>query len=246
MNADFHKFPSTPHLVWLGREPVREDKVLTPKEASRFLGGEVIVEEKIDGANLGISVDGTGQLRFQNRGNFLKGPMTGQWRPLRGWASRHLSAFFDHLEPGLILFGEWCHATHSIAYSRLPDWFLVFDVFDSVSGRFWSTARRNRLAKVIGLAVVPQLFEGRVTFADLKKLVAMPSPFAETAREGLYLRRENGGHLEKRAKLVNPEFTQQIAEHWSRGAMRMNQLAPDAPIPAAISEWSKRASDHRV
>jgi hypothetical protein len=35
------------------------------------------------------------------------------------------------LEPGRhILFGEWCRAQHSVFYSRLPDYFLAFDIWD--------------------------------------------------------------------------------------------------------------------
>jgi ATP-dependent RNA circularization protein (DNA/RNA ligase family) len=221
----FHKFPSTPHLAWLGRNPVREDKVFTPSEAADFLSGDIVAEEKIDGANLGISVGAEGQLHFQNRGNYLQGSLTGQWKPLRGWAAPHLPDFLQHLNPGLILFGEWCYTTHSVAYSQLPDWFLVFDVFDTRNERFWSTSRRNELADKLGLSVVPKIFEGSATLSSLAHLASEGSKFAETASEGIYLRRESDDHLEARAKLVNPNFTQAIGEHWSRGALRVNRLA---------------------
>ena len=58
MNAEagFFRFPTTPHLAWLGGGATpREDKVLTPTEAAELLAGEVVVEEKLDGANLGWS-----------------------------------------------------------------------------------------------------------------------------------------------------------------------------------------------
>lgn len=207
---------------------MREDKVFTPSEAADFLRGEVIAEEKIDGANLGISSGSDGQIQFQNRGNYLQGTLAGQWEPLRGWAARRLPAFLDHLSPGLILFGEWCYATHSVHYSRLPDWFLLFDVFDTQKGLFWSTSRRDKLAGHLGLSVVPEVFQGHATLPELTGLIAEPSAYSHSAREGIYLRREEGGHLEVRAKLVNPDFTQAIGEHWSRGALRSNQLAPSA------------------
>jgi len=229
VSADFYKFPSTPHLAWLGRNSVREDKVFTPSEATNFLSGAVIAEEKIDGANLGISLDSDGQLQFQNRGNYLSGTMSGQWKPLRGWVAQRLPAFLDHLPPDLILFGEWCYAVHSVAYSRLPDWFLVFDVFDTRKKLFWSTNRRNELAEKLGLSLVPQVYEGHATITQLTNLVSKPSLYASTAREGIYLRREGDNHLEGRAKLVNPDFTQAIGEHWSRGALQTNQLAPSKP-----------------
>lgn len=225
MTADFHKFPRTPHLAWLGLDSVRDDKVFTPSEVADFLRGNVIAEEKIDGANLGISFGSDGQLRFQNRGNYLHGSLTGQWESLRGWAAARLPAFLEHLGAGLIVFGEWCYATHSVRYSELPDWFVMFDVFDTGTEIFWSTRRRNELAVKLGLTVVPKVFEGHATLPALTGLVAEPSAYAGGAREGIYLRREEGDFLEARAKLVNPEFTQAIGEHWSRGELETNQLA---------------------
>ena len=57
---DFFKFPSTPHLAVLLGVDVRGDKVMSEKERDEFLRHEITVEEKIDGANLGISFDGDG------------------------------------------------------------------------------------------------------------------------------------------------------------------------------------------
>ena len=56
MNS-FFKFPSTPHLAVLENSNIRDDKVLSKEERELFLQHNVYVEEKIDGANLGISFD---------------------------------------------------------------------------------------------------------------------------------------------------------------------------------------------
>jgi hypothetical protein len=53
---DFYRFPHTPHLSWLGEGTPRDDKVLPPTEAKALLAGEVVVEEKRDGANPGLSL----------------------------------------------------------------------------------------------------------------------------------------------------------------------------------------------
>ena len=52
--TDFFRFPHTPHLAWLGQGAPRDDKVLTPAEARALLTDAVVVEEKLDGANLGF------------------------------------------------------------------------------------------------------------------------------------------------------------------------------------------------
>src|SRR5690606_36983386 len=123
--TDFFRFPRTPHLAWLGEGTPRDDKVLSPEEAAALLRVDVVVEEKLDGANLGISLAPDGSLRMQNRGQYLIEPYGGQFSRLHGWLARNRTALTEKLEPQLILFGEWCAARHSLNYDALPDWFLV-------------------------------------------------------------------------------------------------------------------------
>lgn len=52
--SEFFRFPHTPHLAWLGKGESRDDKVLSQAEAKAFLAGPVLLEEKVDGANLGF------------------------------------------------------------------------------------------------------------------------------------------------------------------------------------------------
>lgn len=146
MTVDFFRFPHTPHIAWLCEGTPRDDKVLTPNEVAALLAGDVVVEEKLDGANVGLSLTHDGSLRAQNRGQYLTEPHAGQFARLPAWLAQHSEALRTALTPNLILFGEWCAARHSLDYASLPDWFLLFDVYDSASGRFWSTPRRNALA----------------------------------------------------------------------------------------------------
>ncbi|MFX8075086.1 RNA ligase family protein, partial [Acinetobacter baumannii] len=80
--TDFFRFPHTPHVAWLGAGQPRDDKVLSPPEVAALLSGEVIVEEKVDGANLGLSLGEGGTLRAQNRGQYLIPPYSGQFARL--------------------------------------------------------------------------------------------------------------------------------------------------------------------
>ncbi len=222
---DFFRFPHTPHLTWLGEGFPRDDKVLSPPEVSDLLADEVIVEEKIDGANLGLSLDEHGQIRAQNRGQYLRTPYLGQFTRLPAWLAQHSGALHTALTPGLILFGEWCAARHSLVYHQLPDWFLLFDVYDRDAGRFWSVARRNALADNTGLETVHGISRAYTTLAELKKLVtSRRSAFHEAALEGIVVRRDSVDWCEARAKLVHPEFTQAIDTHWRKRAIEWNRL----------------------
>jgi len=190
-----------------------------------LLNGDVVVEEKLDGANIGFSIADDGVLRVQNRGQYLQAPFGGQFSRLSGWLAIHQEPLLSRLGHGRILFGEWCAARHLIGYASLPDLFIAFDVYDIEAGRFWSTQRRNALAAEIGIHVVPSLFTGRITLDALTKLLSnRSSAFAPGPVEGFVIRSEDPHWLLGRAKLVRGEFTQAIDEHWSRRGMEWNAL----------------------
>lgn len=228
--AEFFRFPQTPHVLWLGDGEPRGDKLLEAAEVEQLLSGPVVVEEKVDGANVGISVSEDGQLLVQNRGTYLRpGECHVQFRDLFTWLSRGERDLIDMLSPSLMLFGEWCFAVHSIPYDRLPDWFLAFDVYDRAEGRFWSTVRRNELVELLDIATVPLVARGQFSVDELKQLLdTTPSAVRDGPSEGIYIRREDGDWLLMRAKLVRADFTQAIEEHWSRAPIRRNRLASGA------------------
>ncbi|MCC8448248.1 RNA ligase family protein [Xanthomonas translucens] len=222
--TDFFRFPHTPHLAWLGEGSARDDKVLSPAETTSLLAGEVVVEEKLDGANLGFSFGPGAHLRVQNRGQYLTAPHSGQFERLPPWLTRHADALLDVLTPELLLFGEWCAARHSLDYVALPDWFLLFDVYDRSTGRFWSTPRRNALAKAAALATVPNILQGRTTLSALQQqTMSTPSRYRSgQPLEGVIVRRESTEWCEARAKLVRPDFTQAMDIHWRKRAIEWN------------------------
>lgn len=224
--TELFRFPHTPHLVWLGEGSPRDDKVLSPNEVTALLAGDVVVEEKLDGANVGLSLAPEGSLRAQNRGQYLAEPHAGQFARLPAWLAQHGEALRAVLAPNLILFGEWCAARHSLDYAALPDWFLLFDVYDRATGRFWSTHRRNELASTAGLVTVPTVLRGKATITALKQLVTTKeSHYRKGALEGVVIRRESTDWCEARAKLVRPDFTQAIDTHWRKRALEWNRIA---------------------
>lgn len=224
--AEFFRYPHTPHLAWLGGTPPRADKVLTPAEASNQLAGPVVLEEKVDGANLGFSLDEGANLRVQNRGSYLSTTdLPGQFRSLSAWLAPRSDALTEALFPDLMVFGEWCYAVHSVRYMTLPDWFLAFDVYDRAEGRFWSCERRDVLARRLGLSVVPRIGMGMRTLdqivADLGESTFTPDPM-----EGIYVRRDDDQWNVARAKVVRPEFVQAIGPHWSSRRLEANRRMP--------------------
>lgn len=223
----YYKFPSTPYIFLDNSIKKKKKNYLSDSEVEDFLSNKITIEEKIDGANLGISFDDAGNVLLQNRGEFLKKPFCGQWKPLKQWINLHQDELFDVLTDRYILYGEWCYACHSVKYDRLPDWFLAFDIYDKHNQRFLSVQKRNNIISATTLSVVPYLGFGVWTKEELKSFFSI-SKVGSANNEGIYLRLDNDDWLLKRAKMVRPEFRQQIGEHWSRKALQKNVLLTDS------------------
>lgn len=216
------KFPSTPYIEF-DKNNTRKDKVLSPIEVERVLSEEIYIEEKIDGANLGISFGNDGKIMLQNRGSYLYSPFEGQWKILEHWVKKYEDKLFDALLDEYILFGEWCYVTHSVYYECLPDWFVGFDVYDKNSDRFLSVEKRNQIMKQIGISKVPMLGKGMFTLEQLKVFIGK-SKFGSNICEGIYLRQDKDGFLKYRAKIVREDFQQKIDIHWSKKEIKHNKV----------------------
>lgn len=225
MSDTFFRFPHIPHIAWLGLNAPRDDKVLSPAELDNLLHDPVVVEEKLDGANLGFSVGPDGKLRAQNRGRYLEAPHIGQFKRLPEWMALHRAGLSAALGEKLIAFGEWCAARHSLDYTALPDWWLLFDIYDRGEQRFWSTRRRNALAAELGLCTVPLIADGKQTRQTLLLLISRQcSHFRDGALEGAVVRREDDDWLLARGKIVRADFAQSIEAHWRNRKIEWNRV----------------------
>ncbi len=228
------KFPRTQHLADLG-SATRDDLVLDAGDLADFLGKRVAIEEKVDGANLGISIDpATYEVKFQNRSHFVNSSTATQFKKLGHWLSLHREALFDLLEPGRhVLFGEWLHARHTIPYSSLPGYFIAFDMLDTVDGTFWSRRRLEAALRDTNIPCV-RLISEEVP-GTLDRLVTLATTAVSTYYPGLVegiVARICDDILDctvKRGKIVRPNFlvhsTEAPAKHWTSREMEENKLA---------------------
>ncbi len=217
------KFPSTPHFSISVTQDIRNDKVLDDDIQNDALTKELIIEEKIDGANLGISFDCEGDVILQNRGSILYPPFSGQWKHLDKWLKLRLDKLFDVLTDRYILFGEWCYAKHSIHYTSLPDYFLAFDIFDKKLKKFITFDKREKLTKAMGVFSVPLLGKGFFCLNELPNFIKK-SLYSDSISEGVYVRASDTYQTFFRAKIVRSDFTQNIDLHWSARSIIKNSL----------------------
>jgi hypothetical protein len=242
-----HKYPRTPHLAGSRLQPGDEDLAQTPFAALR--GRRLVVEEKLDGANAGISFDADGRLRLQSRGHYLTGgPREQQFAQLKPWAATIAPQLWARLADRYVVYGEWLYAKHTVFYDALPHYFCEFDVLDQHTGRFLSTPARRQLLAGLPIVAVPVLHDGPISSpAQLTALVgpslcrtpSWRSALADAARgarqdpgqvaaetdaddrmEGLYVKDETDGHVTARYKWVRRSFLTAIADSGSHWASR--------------------------
>ena len=143
-NLELLKYPRTPHLQ--GSRLQDGDTDTGQVRYAALAGQWLVVEEKLDGANAGISFTAGGELRLQSRGHYLTGGgRERQFNLFKQWASAHEHWLLERLEDRFVLYGEWLHKKHSVFYDRLPHYFCEFDVWDRATGLFLSTAARRCL-----------------------------------------------------------------------------------------------------
>lgn len=238
---EFVKYPRTPHLF--GSRGTADDKHLTPRDTAAVLADpSLVVEEKLDGTNVGLHLTAAGRLVLQCRGHEITAGMHPQYDLFKQWATGTRPVLEAMLEDRYILFGEWLYARHSVHYRALPHYFFEFDIYDKQAGAFLDLERRLAMLEGTGIHTVPVLHRGAITEAELRALVG-PSRFdaafdnpltgrTDDLMEGLYLRTEAGGRVTARAKFVRPEFVEKVkqSEHWQHTALVPNRLAAGAGI----------------
>jgi hypothetical protein len=234
-----HKYPRTHHLEGSRLQPGDEDLSSVPLHT--LVGRYIVVEEKVDGGNAGISFDEDGGLFLQSRGHFLDGgPRERHFALFKAWANRWQRELREALGARYVLYGEWLYAKHTIFYDALPHYFLEFDVLDTKTSAFLSTPLRRELLSGLPVVSVPVVWEGMgERFVDPAASIR-PSLFkstewrerlveicrelglreervvAETDRsdlaEGLYVKIEEDEQVLERYKFVRPSFLQAVLE----------------------------------
>lgn len=227
------KYPRTPHLE--GSRLQAGDFDLSQVKFSEIAGKQLVVEEKIDGANCGIGFDSLGNLRLQSRGHYLiGGPREQQFALFKQWTNEHAKSLYDCLGDRYLMYGEWMFAKHTLFYNRLPSYFLEFDVFDTLEDLFLCTDQRRKLLSSLPINSVPVRHEGTLESAstlhellgpsafidadakdDLHRLATLAGEpvervFRETdltgLMEGLYIKVEQDGRVVDRLKFVRADF----------------------------------------
>lgn len=161
-----YKYPRTPHLE--GSRFQQGDEDLNSVKFEKIKNRFCVLEEKVDGANTGISFDKNGKMYLQSRGHFLNGGYgEAQFDLLKTWANTCIYRLWELLGDRYVMYGEWLYAKHTVFYDELNHYFMEFDIFDKREEKFLSTKRRKEFLKDYSfIKSVLVLKEGIVTSKD--------------------------------------------------------------------------------
>jgi hypothetical protein len=234
------KYPRTRHIQGSRLQPGDEDLEQLPLRD--LYGKHLVIEEKQDGANSGISFDADGRLHLQSRGHFLQGgPRELQFTLFKQWAVTWAELFQIVLEDRYIAYGEWLYKKHTVYYDALAHYWAEFDVFDRQRQAFLDTASRRALLNGLPYAPVTVLWEGSWTREMRFEDFVAPSRFKtpqwqanlrqqveslgfdwdlvwrhtdpSDLMEGLYIKWEEDGIVRGRYKFVRSDFVSLITSN---------------------------------
>lgn len=212
-------FPRMAHLV-AGRG-TDDDLDLGPAEAAALLAEPVVVEEKLDGANVAVWME-DGRIECALRSGVGAMDRAGQLGPLRAWLAGHDEAVRAVAGPGVSVYAEWLLLTHSVAYDRLPAYLVVLDLWHE-GGGFSGVDDRDQTCRAAGLATPPELWRGVAKDTRMIEELLGPSTVGPGPMEGVVVRSRRDPN--RRAKLLRAGFRRLDDEGWARGRRPRNRLA---------------------
>ena len=182
--------------------------------------GECVVTEKIDGANTGIlRVDGKTFLQKKGSNADYSHPQFSFFQNEWYYKNKHK---IDMLPDNIVVYGELMRCVHTVYYDKLPDWFLVFDIFDMKQNKYLKWEEIEKVCKKVGLFTVPFLYEGKLKKNDILKYLNKKSKFGDVV-EGVVVKNY---YKQVRGKYVKPEFIKAIDDSvfWKNKKIVLNKV----------------------
>lgn len=149
------KYPRTPHLPW---SPGASEDDIVSASTDSFKGRPVVVTEKMDGENTTLYRDGLHARSIDS-----------QHHASRDWVKAMHGSISYQIPEGWRICGENLFAKHSILYTSLPSYFLVFSIWDDTNTCL-SWQDTVEWCELVGLSYVPVLYSGAYDDTTLRAL----------------------------------------------------------------------------
>ncbi|WNO10851.1 RNA ligase family protein [Teredinibacter sp. KSP-S5-2] len=240
--TDIVTYPKTHHIdgskfrfshgLKKGLEELKRIKLFEGKKV------KLLIEEKMDGSQLGIFFKGPTEPVFYSRGSIIEA--SDEFSLAKQWVYSNIEKLWELLGQRFILFGEWLYLKHTIFYDALPAYFMEYDVYDRRVEQFLSTEARQSLfrghdyihsVRVIAHQVFDNASElealvGASAFISSESLARLKANVEGVASvdsgrvleetdltglmEGLYIKVEKDSYVQERYKYIRYEFLSKI------------------------------------
>lgn len=216
---DSPKYNRTPHLPW-SPGGTSDDRRLP--NVDHFVGEIGVITEKADGSNVCLESD----LCFaRSHAGAPPHPSFDAFKAFHATVRSQIGS-------GTQIFGEWLYAKHSIHYTALPNYFLIFGVRDLRTMMWSDWAEVELWAEELGVPTAPVIWQGQITsekhLRSVTELYANSQGSLGGAREGIVVRLARAysdtDFPRTIAKWVRAGHVQ-TDEHWKNQAIVRNLLA---------------------
>ena len=150
-----YKYQKTKHLPF-SKGLTRGDKVIESLEP--FIGMEIVASTKMDGENSSLMSDCTYARSLDSADHVSNHWLKGLWGSIK-----------HDIPENWRICGENLYAVHSIHYSELPTYFMVFNIWDE-NNRCLSWDDTLTWCELLGLQHVPIIYRGIFDENILKKI----------------------------------------------------------------------------
>ncbi len=215
------KYPRTPH--WKDIQPfdLKDNKL--------------VLEEKMDGSQVGIKFGPSRELVLFSRGHLLNdGDL--QFDLFKQWANFKKPELYQILGNHSIMYEEWLQYLHSVYYDIFPHYFMEYDIYQE--DRWLNTESRHQLLKGSGICSVKVIdsmdpntvsnFKSDNWRNNLSEGILSEIDNSDNM-EGIYIKIENETDTICRSKIVRNDFIRTVvtSQHWSKRQMIQNKIIGD-------------------
>ena len=194
---------------------------LSNDEVKSLLGSEVIISEKLDGANTAI-IRHKDTFKLQKRGSLVGESEHAQFNLFRAWSYENYEKIMK-IPDQTVLYGELMFVHHTIHYDLLPDFFIPFALRNRKNNVYYNRDDMKKLCDEIGFYSAPEITRGVFNKDELFDLIPDKSAFGNEPAEGIVV--WNTKH-NTRGKVVREEFQKRMDEdgHWIHKKLTLNKL----------------------
>ena len=168
---EFHRIPHFNKEI----SKATHDDILNEKEIKFPL--ECYVQEKVDGASIGLSWLNDGPI-LRNRKHILKKgyskiktPAKKQFTSAWNWIHDHkgdIKEVENMWQSQITIYGDYMFAQHSIYYDNLPDWFIAYDIWSVDDGKFLAP---NIVEKLLSKTNISFIKPQKVIFNSINRII---------------------------------------------------------------------------